>query len=55
MHGDGLAIRKSRNPPHVAYCLHPYAAQKAMKIAADADIYTNHNFQTEIISEASGS
>jgi ATP-dependent HslUV protease subunit HslV len=29
-------------------------AQKAMKIAADADIYTNHNFQTEVIGEASG-
>lgn len=38
----------------VAYYYHAIAAQKAMKIAADADIYTNHNFQTEVIGEASG-
>ena len=35
------------------YC-YAGAAQKAMEIAADADIYTNHNFQTEVIGEASG-
>jgi ATP-dependent HslUV protease, peptidase subunit HslV len=38
----------------VADYYHAGAAQKAMKIAADADIYTNHNFQTEVIGEASG-
>lgn len=30
-------------------------AHRAMKIAADADIYTNHNFHTEVIGESSGS
>lgn len=32
-----------------------HAAAKAMKIAADSDIYTNLNFHTEVVGEAPGS
>ncbi len=40
------------DPPSVTSTLHPdFAAKKAMKIAADADIYTNDQFMTELIGD----